>query len=646
MKKILFVLLFALYSHANATLVMSVPYHTDTSDVSSYHAVENGWDYTIVDSSIYINGAYQFVGYPDAPQYNLSTWYYISMDWKPVSSVTWRSLIGKWSYQSSPSGGNEYTLIQLPDWSVELVMITTTGTHILPTSTWTFPNWEWHNIAFSYDSANSVMKIYKDWAVVSEYFANGQMVHGNSDINVWSYSTANGGNQSVNWYIKNLKIYNTPEPTGGSCEIITQPSTITQSILNRGEVNEIDTGNEIYKALTAGSGTYIQLLNVKDVVHFPEMIENTEPMTLKSSNALIWSKPLLYIQGSNGITSIDLTHSNLGEVTLYRYNKSSVLLSTQIYDTSEKINITKSDVVVIEFKKSFFEYSIESIYIDTQTITGQERELCQVDGGYTLDWEPYLLWGTGSLSEISTPPTNEWTFSTSWYTFYNNGFCLQNFVPYPYGGTLSFDIVSPDGTMQNTKEFWPYESDGNWYGFDSCVKVTTFYHETAGVYKVRVKYSYAGQSIYPFGTDYNNYTISLPESNDNEAIDWNYEACNWDQETTGWLPWVSNFFNCLSSTISQFIKDSYENMTKVASFIKSLWGFFTLEEKSPMSYIIPWVYADNVPWFSGFEIRDSEGYKNSPLGKMEKLFKGFVITIFVLLTLILVASRRKNDNNK
>jgi len=374
------------------------------------------------------------------------------------------------------------------------------------------------------------------------------------------------------------------------CSIITQATSSVYSILDRDNVVPIETGDVLFEGVRAGTWVYIQFGYIKDIVNMVEMIEGTDVMTVKSSNAIFGEKPKLYIQSPVGITSIDLTHSDIWEATLYRYTAGGILQEQKIVDTSEIIIIPKTDYVIIEWGRSFFAYTIESIYISTEDITPTEKELCYnpETGDYTLDWNPTESSMTGSLSEIEDIPVEDWTFSTSGYTFFSNGFCLQNFVPYPSWGLLWFDIVDPTGKSTATEEYWPYATSGGWYWFDSCVKITTFYHEVVGTYKVRVKYTYNWTLVYPFGEDYNSYSISLPESNNNAAIVWERDSC-WTDTWT--FAWILNFFDCLNFTLSRVsssITDSFQ-------FLKVFLDIWNIQESKSWGSLSSFFFFSTSP---------------------------------------------------
>lgn len=239
-------------------------------------------------------------------------------------------------------------------------------------------------------------------------------------------------------------------------------------------------------------------------------------------------------------------------------------------------------------------------------------------------------WGVWGGQDPSPPP-EDWTFSTSGYSFFENWFALHNFIPDPYGGQISFDIISPWETQpERTESFWSYETDGNGYWFDSTVKITFPYHDKAWDYQVRVVYEYNGISVFPFWETYDNYTISLPEvawANPDDLAEWEYSSCNSWSESSWFLPWVSNFFTCLWESIGNMFNSIKNFFWRIRDFFNSFWWIVT-DEVNTFS-LIPWVYASQTS-IGTMPVAWEEFYA-TPIGKITRVLQGILVVFFLVV---------------
>lgn len=197
---------------------------------------------------------------------------------------------------------------------------------------------------------------------------------------------------------------------------------------------------------------------------------------------------------------------------------------------------------------------------------------------------PFTTWE----DEFYNPPVpdpEDWTFFTSWIDFFENWFSLNNFVPNPYWGELSFEIISPSWWTQTTETYWSYETDWSWYGFDSKVIVTYPYHSEAWEYQVRPVYTYNWQSVYPFWASYNSYIISLPEitATPDDLVWWDESVCWGDSADSWFLPWVSNFFSCLWSFITGLLSSIGDAFTSIKSLFDVFWDIGNTTESKTLN---------------------------------------------------------------
>lgn len=423
------------------------------------------------------------------------------------------------------------------------------------------------------------------------------------------------------------------------CNNIQQSTPVYTSIINIWSIEDItwtgaDTTYQIW------TWSYVRFFNISDLVGVDDLFYSSWSMTLKSSNAIFWEKPSIYIGSLSWLDSINIS-SDLWLVNIYWYNQSGELIfDLQKQSLSSTVFFpSKATYIILEFWKSFFTYTINSIDIRGKSIGIITKELCldTETQEYTLDGEPYTQTSTGSLDTPTAPPSSEWSYTVSWYNFFENWFCLANFVPNPYGGKLRFEIVTPAWDNQTTQDFWPYETDGFWYGFDSCVKVTTFFHENAWIYKVRVLYEYNGETVFPFGSDYNSYTISLPEVRANIGIDGvdNWSAC-WTDTWT--FAWITNFFDCLNKTVSRFFSSVYKNIQKIGDFITHMTNIFTTEVKT-FSFI-----ENSYAFWEDFYVKPA-WYDALIFWKITNIFNLIVALCGIILSIWVIVFIKNNKND-
>lgn len=221
----------------------------------------------------------------------------------------------------------------------------------------------------------------------------------------------------------------------------------------------------------------------------------------------------------------------------------------------------------------------------------------------------------------SEPVIEDFSFLVSWYTFFENWFSLNNFIPDPSWWKLYFDIKAPvewwTGTIDIVTDFvLNSEIDGNWYWIDTQVMVTYPYHQIAWIYQVRTVYEYDDLIIYPFWEEYNSYEITVSES----PSDWDIEDAEFIE--LDFFDSIKNFFF--------WIKDFFRwimNIGKVES--KNFWFFF-----------IPQANADSVMNDIQFKVYDSE---ENVLSDFKDFLNWFIIFAFFLLSVILIIVINKKE---
>ena len=234
----------------------------------------------------------------------------------------------------------------------------------------------------------------------------------------------------------------------------------------------------------------------------------------------------------------------------------------------------------------------------------------------------YTYWDYNYNAWYTEP--DPWTFSynVSWYTFFENWFTLNNFVPDPYGWWVYFEIIAPSptwtGTIELTTErYYNAEVDWNGYWFDRSVNVTYPYHQVAWTYQVRTVYEYDNVTDYPFGTDYNSYEITLAEIPNDEEFDIDFIDVNF-------FDWVVRMFDG--------IKDFFRELMRIWEVEQKQFWF--------MDFLIPSTHADSVMWEIVFNTNE---WQDNILTDLKAFLKWFVIFAFLILSVILIIVINKKD---
>jgi len=239
----------------------------------------------------------------------------------------------------------------------------------------------------------------------------------------------------------------------------------------------------------------------------------------------------------------------------------------------------------------------------------------------TLDWLQtisnfYTYWDYIYNAWYSEPEINNFSFQVSWFTWFENGFSLNNFIPNPTWWKLYFEIIAPvnwwTGTLDLTTDtFLPYWIQGWWYWFDSSVIITYPYHQTAWIYQVRPVYDYDDLIIYPFWTEYNSYEITLAEIPSDDPLNDNVCDFNQDWFIDTWEQldcvfssevWIWWFFNNISLMITK-IKSLFQKVESMAQ---------PVEAKDFLSFFIPTTNASVIDSFDTF---DDTSIENEPVLK-------------------------------
>lgn len=418
------------------------------------------------------------------------------------------------------------------------------------------------------------------------------------------------------------------------CSDITTSESVFTSLVNSLWIIDIsDPQNwSFFKTSSNGFFGVLQWNNITDI---EDMLSWSWSASFKTSLPFnpLWEATYLYFGWNNWLRKIDLTQSNIWEVTLRRFSTSWNLLETKNVNTNTIIEFLQTSYVTLEVPRSFWVYTIDWLDFFEWSIEEVESELCYnpENEEYTLDWDIF----EGDINSIETPlapgPT-EYSFTVWGYNFFENGFCLSNFIPDPYGGNLVFEIINPIWEQLESKKFtW---SD---YGFDTCPKVTTFLHELAWNYRVRVRYEYIGNIVYPFWQTYNNYEITLPE--ELSVFDWlEYENCNSD---TSAFSWVINFFSCSTSFITSVFSAIPTFLTWIYEFLSSFLEIWNVTEFKTWGFFFPQAYASNtqiVDWLLNWDSQISSAFTNSSwYGFIDNILL-FLKAAFVFIVFILILS--------
>lgn len=262
------------------------------------------------------------------------------------------------------------------------------------------------------------------------------------------------------------------------------------------------------------------------------------------------------------------------------------------------------------------------------------------------------------------PDIIEYSFVSSWFNFFENWFELINFSPTPSWWLLYFELIAPNpngtGTIDVTTEyFWPYSIDGKWYGYDSKVNVTYPYHPVAWTYQVRAVYNYQDTIVYPFGTDYNSYVITVSESRvwadylcdanhdgyvSQTEKDTCYSNCDYNEDTfvDTWeliKCWVDKFLFFADQTFWFF--DQLKKLTRKFE------GTYTDEENDFTSFFFAKTYAEETSvWEMWINHLDTDWYSNTLLWRINKFVMWFIyFLIFVIsISIFIYLARNKNSS--
>lgn len=359
--------------------------------------------------------------------------------------------------------------------------------------------------------------------------------------------------------------------------------------------------------------------------------------------------------------SIDILWTAISSV--YFDTNSEVDLYT--FDSQNNISLSWQNIDFSDYQDGFFVWETPRVKIvfdllpfGSHTIgehivkavwsnTTQEVEICynEDDDEYTIDngtddpyayeWDPYA-------DLVGTPTPTELTFSDNGFEFFENGFCLKDFVPVPGGWELSFDIIDPQNKIRVTYplwETWVYK-----YWFWTCSKITTNYHAQSGQYYVRPKYTFQNTVYFPKWENYFQYTISEPEQIDDtfptlEKI----EANCWND--TGAFAWVVNFFDCGTYFIKTLFSNIWSVFTGIKDFFVELWKVFTTETrdftffpKAHASYSTENMIFSNDMW-------NDEGFKESKVWEMYAVSRIYMFSMLFLFSLIVFWVLLHNKKN-
>lgn len=231
----------------------------------------------------------------------------------------------------------------------------------------------------------------------------------------------------------------------------------------------------------------------------------------------------------------------------------------------------------------------------------------------------------------------DFSFFTSGYSFFENGFALHNFIPDPYGWKIKFEILQPNWTGTTsviTRDFWPYETDWLGYGFNSAVKVTYPYHPIAWTYQVRPIYTINWIEVYPFWSDYNSYEITNAEIDYVwwvEAVDVVWDDC--DADNDGDI-WTLEFTQC-------WVEKVKTGVNWIWSLIKEIINLWNVEGgENIMSFLIPTANANEL--VDGFNAWLKPG-PLQPIVDYMKYGALFILLLMTLLILVILISNNKKS---
>lgn len=395
-------------------------------------------------------------------------------------------------------------------------------------------------------------------------------------------------------------------------------------------------------SLSGENPLLVSLLNANDVLWWDDFSYQTGSVSFKT---LFTQNTFFALSSSANIEYFKMLWG-FGNVDIYTYKEDAKTIRN-IY---ENVNLNDwgegfgfpvwwTPLVVLQFKYSLFTKEIDSLEVYSIWANNtKEVEICynEDDDQYFVDWEEYTWNPYTDL--VWEPEPTEVSFTSSWYLFFENWFCLSDFLPFPSGGDLLFDIKTPLGNILTTypiKNTWLYK-----YWIGTCSKITTNYHEQAWQYYVKWRYIYKWVS-YDIQPNFFAYTITKPESIPSDINPWldDWPTACWVSDEDAWfLPWVSRFFACISETISSFFKNQYEAVKKIWSLIYEISDIFTTEVENPFSFLIPQASASEpLSWVMTVFDRP-ENFAETPFWKIEKLMWGAfaIVSLIVVLSLIIM----------
>ena len=386
---------------------------------------------------------------------------------------------------------------------------------------------------------------------------------------------------------------------------------------------------------------------------------NTENSTFFSQDNTVLT---LLTNSQDGIRFITLNWNQWNVDIRYRYSNNPNWTTIQNVDIKNHVNSHGStgypvawDIVQIIFKNSFLSYTLNSL--EVKAITGtqtNEVEICYneeediytiqdwTEDPYVYDWNPYtdLVW---------VPTPSETTFTQDWYTFFDNGFCLNNFIPFPSWGSLSFEIIKPDGS-----KVFSWNITNTWvlrYWSNTCPKITTNFHNIEGTYYVRALYTFQGITYTPMGENFFTYNITHPEQISDVFPDELFESSSCASDTSA-FSWVINFFSCSTSFITWVFSAIPKFLTWIYEFLASFLEIWQVTETKTWGFFFPQAYASNteiLDWLLKWDSQISAALTNSSwYGFIDNILLflkvSFVFIVFVLI-LSLYFNHKNNENN-
>lgn len=321
-----------------------------------------------------------------------------------------------------------------------------------------------------------------------------------------------------------------------------------------------------------------------------------------------------------------------------RWNLSPSFPETNVFYSVDLTNGTISSDCTTGTSCPWYPTVFEDILYENDFNDYQSARLFEVSGSSIV---PYVS---------QAPWTVNFSFTTWGYSFTESGFFFHNFIPSPYWGQLSFEIIAPSWTGSinlTTDWFWPNETDWNGYWFDTVVRVTTFFHEQAWEYQVRPLYTYWGQTVFPFWEDYNTYTISVPEISADfdlqEFLDENSDDIFEFDSNGDWDISIGEFFWWITGVFKYFTESLFNFFGKLKELFNVFGDVFTTEEKGLWTFqFIPSANASALSDAFADLWKDSET-ENNLSRNLLALAKGFAVFLFMWGALLIFINLSKND---